>query len=139
MEYGGPVVIQVKNSVETPSVGEAVLFPFDSTAIRFTAGLRLQLVPGKSATRKNPIVVQRGEPGEPDDAVLRYYGTVIRIGEELRMWYQARGSMDPPGGLRRLCYAVSADGVSWKKPELGLVEYKRHHPKQHRGYPWRPL
>ena len=42
------------------------------------------------------------------------------------MWYQ--GSDQPiagwPGwGPGRVCYAVSHDGFTWKKPKLGLVEY----------------
>ena len=116
-------MIQVRNGGPAQRLVEAVLFPFDSASVPFSAGLRLQLVPGKSTARKNPVVVSRGEPGEPDDAVLRYYGTVIQVGDELRMWYQASGSLDVPGGQRRLCYAVSGDGVNWEKPRLGLVEY----------------
>ena len=134
-------MVRVKNSPEAPRVSEAVLFPFDSSSFPFTAGLRLQLVSGRAAARKNPIVLDRGEPGEPDDAVVRYPGTVIQVGEELRMWYLAYGSLDAPRGstsptpesnqsvharppaLMRLCYAVSRDGLSWQKPSLGLVEY----------------
>ncbi len=46
------------------------------------------------------------------------YGTVIPEGEQLRMWYQVlnRGN--------HVCYAESRDGVTWTKPDLGLIEYE---------------
>ena len=89
-------MIEVLNGAANTPSSEAVLFPFDDVSIPFTAGLRLRLVHGKASPGPNHIVVSRGEPGEPDDSTVRYYGTVIQIGEELRMWYQARGSLDPP-------------------------------------------
>jgi hypothetical protein len=103
-------------------VGEAVLFPFDDHTIPFSAGLRLHLVPGKSPGVKPPIVLGKGQPGEPDDQVVRFYGTVIPVGDELRMWYLGGGTRHQQGALRA-CYAVSADGVTWHKPKLGLVEH----------------
>ena len=115
-------MLEIQNSVPNPRVGEAVLFPFDDTSIPFIAGLRLNLVSGKKPGKGNPIVVARGKPGEPDDEVARFYGTVIPFGDELRMWYLARGSLDDRGQMR-VCYAVSKDGVNWEKPKLGLVEY----------------
>ncbi|MBM4401549.1 MAG: hypothetical protein FJ045_06330, partial [Crenarchaeota archaeon] len=45
---------------------------------------------------------------------------MIRIGDELRMWYLGVGDRDDK---YRLCYAVSRDGVNWEKPALGLVSY----------------
>ena len=60
-------MITVQNSVPNPVVEEAVLFPFDTYSCPFSAGLRLQLIPGKIPGRGNPIVVATGEPGAPDD------------------------------------------------------------------------
>ena len=114
-------MIEVQNGVFGTTVSEAVLFPFDDHSIPFSTGLRLQLVPGKWPYNSNPIVLDRGAPGEPDDETVLLYGSVIQVGDELRMWYQARGSLDRRG--RRLGYAVSKDGVNWEKPRLGLVEY----------------
>jgi hypothetical protein len=117
-------MIEIRNTAPNVGLHEAVLFPFDDASLPFSAGLRLQLVSGKTPGKKNPIVLRRGEPGEPDDETVRYYGTIIQIGDELRMWYQARGTHDPKTSRqRRLCYAVSRDGVHWEKPKLGLVEY----------------
>jgi hypothetical protein len=120
-------MITVQNGVLSPSVSEAVLFPFDDYTIPFTAGLRLHLVPGKRPGQNNPIVVPIGEPGDPDDHMVRFYGTVIPVDGELRMWYMAQGTRDDPerdGKQFRVCYATSQDGVHWEKPELGLVEYE---------------
>jgi hypothetical protein len=44
------------------------------------------------------------------------YGSVIRDGGKYRMWYQAAT------GFARVAYAESADGITWEKPNLGLVE-----------------
>ena len=98
-------MIEVLNGGGAGSVEEAVLFPFDDHSIPYRAGLRLQLVPGKTPYNMNPIVLGRGEPGAPDDAGVTFYGTVIEIDGELRMWYQAKSSQDRSG--RRLAYAVS--------------------------------
>ena len=127
-------MIDVHNSAPRPSVREAVLFPFDNSAFPFTAGLRLHLVSAtKQSAGREWVVVRRGKAGDPDDLYVRFYGVVIAIGDMLHMWYEAKGTLDPPytwpdrpwsrHGPRRICYAVSEDGVTWEKPKLGLVEY----------------
>ena len=105
-------------------VQEATLFPFDDYSIPFTWGLRRQLIMGKKWGRPNPVVVRLGGPGEPDNVKIQYYGTVIQIGDELRMWYLGQGDKSTlnPDGLLPM-YAVSKDGVKWMKPKLGLVTY----------------
>ena len=119
-------MITVQNSVPNPVVEEAVLFPFDSYSCPFSAGLRLQLIPGKIPGRANPIVVGAGEPGAADDFCTRFYGTVIPIDGVLRMWYLAKSTLDADGrngGQLRCCYATSTDGIHWDKPDLGLIEF----------------
>ena len=63
-------------------------------------------------------------------------------GDVFRLWYLAY-EWDPPAGVElpvtetaedaalfwqhtrgRLCYAESADGVHWERPNLGLVEFR---------------
>jgi hypothetical protein len=61
-----------------------------------------------------------GPLGSPDHPRAYYYGTVIRIGNEYRMWYTGMDSES----RRLVCFALSSDGVEWK-PNLGLVEYLR--------------
>jgi hypothetical protein len=98
------------------------LFPFDDHSIPFTWGLKADLLMGKNPGARNPVVVRPGPPGAPDSEIVRYYGTVIQVENELRMWYLGRGDKGGGGGLLPL-YAVSKDGVHWEKPRLGLVEY----------------
>ena len=70
----------------------------------------------------NPVLV-------PDRAWEGYLvlqpGTVIRDDQDgcFKMWYNAQPSRDRPDAGKNLCYAVSADGVHWEKPELGLAEF----------------
>ena len=116
-------MIEIRNASPIPNVEEAVLFPFDKHSLPFRYGLGLQMVSGKGYGRKTPVVLQRSGHSAPDNDFVRFYGTVIPFENELRMWYPARGKLDPRTGFYRLCYATSTDGRNWEKPELGLVEY----------------
>ena len=52
------------------------------------------------------------------------YATVLYDGEEYRLYYRGLGAAGADGGdAESTCYAESNDGVSWKKPELGLFEF----------------
>ncbi|PYV07565.1 MAG: hypothetical protein DMG07_28285 [Acidobacteria bacterium] len=110
--------------------GEVVLFPFDDYSIPFNKGLLLSLAAGSKTggergfttaalAHPNKPVLPPAEPGAPDHPRLYYYGTVLHIGGEYRMWYTG---MDKDGN-RYVCYAVSKDGVRWDRPALGLVQY----------------
>lgn len=103
----------------TPSPGEAVLFPFDHYSLPFRHGLQLELI---SAQRDgaNPVL-KPGGPNDPDAESMSYYGTVLQVGDELRMWYLGRGKSEY--GPLRICYATSQDGLRWQKPALGFVGY----------------
>ncbi|HCN07187.1 MAG TPA: hypothetical protein DIT01_04575 [Lentisphaeria bacterium] len=127
-------MIEIAGGVPTMQVETAVLFAFDDTCLPFRRNLRMHLIHGKSrihgepGAEKTPIVLANGPPGAHDEEV-QYYGTTIRIGDELRMWYMGRIHGDTVavnyvGESGRLCYAVSRDGVHWEKPALGLVDYK---------------
>lgn len=124
----GPVssAIEVESDVPSVRVKEAVLFPFDDRSIGFTWGLKLRLIMGKLPGQHSPIVVRAGGPGQPDNLRVRYYGTVIQIGDQLRMWYLGQGdkSSMKGGGELRPMYAVSNDGIHWEKPKLDLIEYE---------------
>ncbi|MBN2129127.1 MAG: hypothetical protein JW741_06500, partial [Sedimentisphaerales bacterium] len=50
--------------------------------------------------------------------------TVIREGERWRMWYAAYDLDHKRDDDGYLCYAESADGSHWTRPDLGIVEYK---------------
>src|SRR5687768_975855 len=105
--------------------GEQVLFAFDDHSIPWQHNLKVTLVP---ATKHpgNPVL-RRGPQGAPDHGHAVLYGTVIKDGGKFRMWYLGMieselKSYNAPGWWRPMCYAESADGVHWTKPELGLVE-----------------
>ena len=110
-DYGGP----------TPPLEEVVLFPFDDFSIalryRLQVGLLSATNPYMLNTRK---VLGQEKPGTPDSYRIYFYGTVKRVGDDLRMWYIGSSCKDVRG---RVCYAVSKDGINWEKPSLGLVEY----------------
>ena len=48
------------------------------------------------------------------------YGTVLDAGDRLRIWYKTR-TFD---SVHKICYAESVDGITWEKPDLGLIEYE---------------
>jgi hypothetical protein len=66
---------------------------------------------------RNPVL--QGEPGSWDAQAI-CYGTVLQDEGRYRMWYTARsGTTD----CAVCCYAVSDDGITWERPNLGLFEY----------------
>jgi hypothetical protein len=107
------------------TLDEVVLFAFDNRAFPFQNHVQTHLISGGNAQR----VVVPGPPGSHDEAIL-YYGTVLRVEDQLRMWYFGRSDGQGEGighGYGRpglaLCYATSSDGITWEKPDLGLVEF----------------
>jgi hypothetical protein len=112
------------------NAGETVLFPFDDQALPFSKGLVLTMSHGKKSN-KNPSlgvdpkhpskpVLAIGQDGDPDFPRAYFCGTVVKVGDEYRMWYS--GFSDDK--RRQVCYAVSKDGVEWTKPKLGLADYR---------------
>ena len=63
----------------------------------------------------NPLVIG-DTPWETSRAGM--YATIIKIGDEYRMWY------DGIGPRIKLCYATSKDGIHWEKPNLGLNSFQ---------------
>ena len=105
---------------------ERVLFAFDDHSIPWQHNLKVTLVPATKHP-ENPVL-RRGPEGAPDHGHAVLYGTVIKDGAKFRMWYLGMFETkivkgQAPGMWRPMCYAESADGVHWVKPELGLVEF----------------
>jgi len=65
--------------------------------------------------RKHPgnPVLRASRPWEGEVAIL--YGSVLREGKKYRTWYHTGGGVG---------YAESADGVTWTKPRLGIVDLR---------------
>lgn len=101
------------------------VFAFDQVSIPYSQNLRLEMrQPTKHPA--NPVV-PRGKSGTPDSWAVQFYGSVIRERGKFRMWYVAvgddRNEIKVPSARWRAAYAESDDGVTWTKPNLGLVEY----------------
>jgi hypothetical protein len=101
----------------TTDVSPRVLFAFDDESLPFLRGVELKMQrPEKHAG--NPIVT-RGDEAAPD-SIRAQQPAVVRVGERWQMWYSAHDE----SRVHRVAYAESDDGIHWRKPNLGLVEYK---------------
>ncbi|MCG8598591.1 MAG: hypothetical protein MI807_00415 [Verrucomicrobiales bacterium] len=104
-------------------------FSFDEVSIPFTQNLRLEMrKPEKHSS--NPVVA-RGPDGSVDDWAVQFYGSIIRDPDsgKYKAWYcavskeeRANKNAIGPSAIWRVAYAESDDGISWTKPNLGLVE-----------------
>lgn len=83
--------------------------------------------------RLNNLRLQLHEPHD-EGAVLRFdnpwegphagYVTILKDGDRFRMYYRGISKLGPDGSEHeRTCVAESADGLTWKKPEIGLFEF----------------
>ena len=113
-------------SAAVPFHAETTLFAFDDHSIPWQHNLKLKL----EQVKKHPAnpVLRRGAEGSPDHGHALIYGTVLYDGRKFRMWYLGMFQRviekgQAPGWWRPMCYAESADGVTWTKPDLGLVEF----------------
>ncbi len=100
------------------------LFAFDSVAIPHTQNLKLRMV-SPERSEANPVL-RRGDPGSPDAHGVQFYGSVIHDSGRYRMWYVAfddEVKSKAPSERWRAAYAESQDGLTWTKPNLGLVEF----------------
>ena len=116
------------------------LFAFDSVSIPHTQNLRLEMrQPVRHAVSP---VLQRGAPGSPDALGVQFYGSILRENDRWRMWYVAFDDDDSnrvASARWRAAYAESDDGLTWTKPELGLVEHRgsrRNNLVDIGGQPW---
>lgn len=50
---------------------------------------------------------------------VNIYGSVIEDEGKLKMWYRSNADF----GSIFICYAESEDGITWTKPDLGIIKY----------------
>ncbi|MCY3760216.1 MAG: hypothetical protein OXH50_03115, partial [Gemmatimonadetes bacterium] len=89
---------------------------FDDALVADNRGFHLTMNPAVRA--EQPAVVadrpwEAGGASQPSVAAC--------ADDRHRMWYY---STEGRGGSQLLCYAESADGVEWEKPDLGVCEYE---------------
>lgn len=114
--------MKIQSSASARSLDEIALFPFDDGAIPLQRGVQLHLNGHRATCGRTRIVLAPGPEGAPDSEHVAYYGTVIRIGDLLWMWYLGQGAEQT--WFQRVHLAFSRDGYKWDKPNLGLVKYK---------------
>jgi len=105
---------------------ERVLFAFDDESLPWRDNVHCTLVAGEKHPG-NPVL-RCGPEGSPDHGHAIIYGTVLHEGGKFRMWYLGLHTRQSLHGAaydwwRPMCYAESDDGITWRKPELGLVEF----------------
>ena len=80
------------------------------------------------AVKRPEPVLRMDAPWDQDDERLSYSNIIYDQGEKVfKMWYCVEGSESQgagvwTGGVMKLAYATSLDGIHWQRPELGLVE-----------------
>src|SRR5207344_239901 len=70
-----------------------------------------------NAPQSAEVVIRPDRPWE--QLMISFYTTVIEENGKLRLWYICRDAANVPN----LAYAESVDGVTWSKPNLGIVDY----------------
>ena len=118
------------SSGQTPDPGDIVLFSMDEGSIPWRDNLKLTLQPPQKYPG-NPVM-KAGPLEGPDGYGVVLYGTVIKENGTFRMWYLASARPDSriPGDIakikdyRPIAYAASRDGIHWRRPPLGLVEFR---------------
>ena len=119
------------NAAEPLVLGQHRQLFVDNYVIAEMQGVKQVL---NEATRFTAAPVLKPEhPWEGVDVYL--YGSVIYDESKklFKMWYAAWG----PKSNTRGCYATSPDGITWNKPNLGLIEFEGS--KDNNLIPWYAL
>ena len=93
----------------------------DERFIERSEGVRLCMNP--PVQHPEPVLV----PDRPWEShgIGAYNTAMLEPDGRFRLWYDACViGGGPAEGARRLCYAESADGLAWTKPDLGLIEFR---------------
>lgn len=99
-------------------IGSQTQLLCDDFVIESKDGVRHRLHQPRKENDGQPVLLLDQPWEEVGTPIL---GTVLRENGRFRLWYRGGGS-GPRGGV--WCFAESDDGLTWKKPSLGLVEYK---------------
>jgi hypothetical protein len=123
-------VESIPNTHLTAAPGEGVLF-IDARDVAEAAGL-VWKPHAASKHPANPVLTQNTAQDAPDAVRIFNRGCVLLEQGKFRMWYTSTEAGDPSSPNRQgsnwqtfmhVCYAESDDGIHWRRPVLGLVEY----------------
>ncbi len=117
------------------SVGHAAA---EGSQVALDVGNRRQLfIDGRFIATSNNVALVTHQPRKTGESTITTdrpwelgglgpYSCVIKDASGYRIWYHTMDSKLWDTGLTNgsICYATSDDGIIWKKPDLGLVEYK---------------
>lgn len=112
-------------SLASKARGTSVLLAIDDYSLPIKSNLCLYL--SKPEVRREPVLTpSRDNPQAPDFIGTHFYGTVLHDAGTFRMWYYGLHFGKEPADLHPgpVCYAESADGIRWTKPNLGQVDIK---------------
>ena len=91
----------------------------------------LALFLSKPEVIRAPVLAPATSLTAPDNSAAHFNGTVIYENGRFRMWYYAvgyvAGTADGKSaefGISPVCYAESADGINWTRPNLRQVEWR---------------
>ena len=121
------ILVSVKSLVAADYFDESTgitVFAFDQVTIPHTQNLKLEMYQPQRHPA-NPVV-QRGEAGSVDAHGVQFYGSILKEAGKYRLWYVAfddQVKSKVASARWRAAYAESVDGVTWTKPNLGLVKY----------------
>ena len=122
---GGPFFTPVARPVEgIVNLGSRKELLLDDVLIASSSNLS-KFAPRSEKYIENPVLRadQRWEPFQGEKGAHGVGVPAVLYDEDekiFKMWYLAAG----PPGRSFCCYATSADGYHWEKPELGLFEYE---------------
>ena len=119
-------------SASALDIGDRRQVFIDHRFLESSQGVRLRVHPPR---KTGELTIAQEHPWESRRVGL--YGTVLKVGETYHMWYESLANFDRDeeghhtlklerdrsDWRRYMCYARSRDGITWKKPNLGLVEF----------------
>ncbi len=113
-----PTVGSPESGYADPTQGPWRRLFLDATVIEEMQGLTRVFHSAEKRT-DNPVI-RRDLPWETDPKTFGpyVYGTVMDEGGRLRLWYQVIADGN------HVAYAESTDGITWTKPELGLINFR---------------
>ncbi|MEO7649210.1 MAG: hypothetical protein ABIZ80_01990 [Bryobacteraceae bacterium] len=110
-------------AIPTIDIGSRKQLFIDHKFIESAEGVSLAMNP----PWQNGEVLIAPDASWEKDTVIGSYGTVVAENGKIRIWYPVLGKDHLPHknpDYMGLAYAESDDGIHFRKPELGLVEYK---------------